>query len=160
MWAGVAISFCFLLFRFYVRVKIFRRLHIEDPFVLAAWLMNLVNVVVWQETANQLYSIIAFESGQISMPPSEYYSRSYSELHGLFASYLLYYTALWSVKLSYLLFFRTLGNSIRPQRILWYWVFAFTMASYVACLSMINYRCLAEPRSLGKKNLRALLNED
>lgn len=150
LWAGVTVSLFFLLFRFYVRVKIFRRLHIEDPFVLAAWLMNLVNAVIWQKTANKLYSVIAVESGQISMPPPEYDSNVYSQFHGLFASYLLYYTALWCVKLSYLLFFRNLGNSIRRQRILWYWVFAFTMASYVSCLCMIDYRCLVEPRGLAR----------
>ncbi|CAD6588374.1 MAG: hypothetical protein ASARMPRED_003539 [Alectoria sarmentosa] len=119
LWAGVAVSFCFLTFRVYVRLKIFRRLHIEDPFVLAAWLMNLANTIVWQKTAKKLYSVIAVESGQIFMPPPEYSSYLYIELQSLFASELLYYTALWSVKLSFLLFFRNLGNNIRRQMLLW-----------------------------------------
>ena len=144
----MAVSFCFLIFRFYVRLKIFRRLYIEDPIVFAAWLMTLANAVVWQKTANELYSVIAVESGQISMPPPEYLSYVYIQLHSLFASFVLYYTALWSVKLSFLLFFRTLSNSIRRQMILWYWVLAFTIASYVSCLCMMDFRCLVEPRGL------------
>lgn len=150
MWAGVAVSFCFLVFRFYVRLKIFRRIYIEDPFVLAAWLMTLANALVWQKTANELYSVIAVESGQISMPPPEYLSCFYIELHSLFASFVLYYTALWSVKLSFLLFFRNLVNSIRRQMILWYCVLAFTIASYVSCLCMMDFRCMVEPGGLGK----------
>lgn len=152
MWAGVAVSFCFLLFRFYVRLKIFRRLHIEDPFVLAAWLMNLANAVIWQKSANELYSVIAVESGQLTIPPPEYFSSVYIELHSLFASELLYYTALWSVKFSFLLFFRNLRNDIRRQMILWYWVLAFTIASYVGCLCMINYKCLVVPRGIGRQS--------
>lgn len=153
MWAGVAISFCFLLFRFYVRLKIFRRLHIEDPFVLAAWLLNLVNAIVWQKTANHLYSVIAVESGEIDMLSPEFLSNVYVGLHSLFACYLFYYTALWSIKLSFLLFFRNLGNDIRRQRLLWYCVFVYTIASYVTCLGMIDYKCLVEAGGLGKQSL-------
>lgn len=150
LWAGVAVSFCFLLFRFYVRLKIFRRLHIEDPFVLAAWLMNVVNAAIWQKTANELYSVIGVESGHIAMPAPEYSSHIHVELHSLLASELLYYTALWSVKLSFLLFFRNLGNYIRRHMILWYCVLAFTIASYAVCLCMLDYRCLVEPRGIAE----------
>lgn len=137
------VSFCFLLFRFYVRIKIFHRLHVEDPFVLAAWLMNLANAVVWQKSAKELYAAE-------SMPTPVYLSHIHVELHSLFASELLYYTALWSVKLSFLLFFHSLGNYIRRQMIIWYCLLAFTIASYVTCLCMMDYRCLVGPRGLGK----------
>ena len=150
LWAGVAVSFVFLLFRFYVRLKIFRRLHIEDPFVLAAWLMNLVNAAVWQKNAKSLYLVIAVESGQIPRPMPEHFSYVYTVLHSFFASYLLFYTALWSIKLSFLFFFRNLGNGIRRQRIFWYWVLAYTIASYITCLCMIDYKCLLEPGGEGK----------
>ena len=143
-------SFCFLLFRFYVRLKIFRHLHVEDPFVLAAWLMSLANAVVWQKNANQLYTVIAVESGVVTIPPPELMPNIYVGLHSLFASSLLYYTALWSVKLSFLMFFRNLDNSIRRQKVLWYSVLAFTLASYIACLGMIDYRCVIEAGGLGK----------
>ena len=139
------------MFRVYVRLKIFRRLHIEDPFVLAAWLMNLANTIVWQKTAKKLYSVIAVESGQIFLPSPEYSSYVYIEVRSLFASEFLYYTALWSVKLSFLLFFRNLGKDIRRQMILWYCVLAFTIASYIGCLCMMDYKCLVESRDLGKR---------
>lgn len=143
-------SFCFLLFRFYVRLKIFRRLHLADPFVLAAWLMSLANAVVWQKNADQLYMVIAVESGVMKMQPPELMPHIYIGLRSVFASSLLYYTALWSVKISFLLFFRNLDNSIRRQRMIWYCVLTFTLASYMICLAMIEYKCLSEAGGLGK----------
>ena len=155
MWTGVAVSFCFLLFRFYVRLKTFRRLDIDDPLVFAAWLMTLANAIIWQVTANELYDVIAVDSGQRYMPSPEYFSRVSIIFHGLIATYVLYYTALWSIKLSFLLFFRNLSKTIRRQMLLWYLVSAFTIASYIGCLCMINYKCLAvEPKGIGKHALR------
>ena len=150
LWAGVAVSLCFLLFRFYVRLKIFRCLHTEDPFVLIAWLINLANAVVWQNNASDLYTVIEVVDGQKIMPSPQFVSSVKSGLRSLFVSYLLYYTALWSVKLSFLFFFRHLGNSIRRQRILWYCVFVFTSATYVTCVGTINYKCLVQSTVLGR----------
>ena len=150
MWAGVAISFCFLIFRLYVRLKLFRRLHIEDPLVLAAWLMNLAYAVLWQKNANKLYFVLAVERGQISIPHHQFASYLEIEIRSQFASYLLWLTALWSIKISFLLFFRNLGNHIRRQMILWYCVLAYTVASYVTCLGMAGYRCVAAKHGLGK----------
>ena len=112
--------------------------------------MNLANAAIWQKNAKMLYVIIAVNSGQIPTPTPEQFSYVYTELHSLFASYLLYYTALWSIKLSFLLFFRNLGNDIRRQRIFWYCVLAYTIASYITCIGMIDYKCTMEPGGLGK----------
>ena len=138
------------MFRFYVRLKLFRRFHIEDPLVLAAWLMNLAYAVIWQKNANKLYSVIAVESGQESISPSQFASYLENELYSQFASYLLWLTALWSIKLAFLLFFRNLGNHIRRHMILWYCVLGYTVASYIICLGMADYRCVAAKQGLGK----------
>ena len=105
--------------------------------------MNLANAALWQKTANELYAVIAVDNVQRSLPP----------LHSIFTSYLLYYTALWSIKLSFLLFFRKLGIDIRRQRIFWYCVLGYTVASYIICLGTIDYKCLVEPGGLGKCSL-------
>ena len=153
MWAGVAVSFCFVLFRLYVRLRIFRRCHVEDPFVLAAWLMNLANAVIWQRNADQLYSIIAVGGEQVSKPPPQFPSHFSTKLHSALASSILYYTALWSIKISFLLFFRTLGSDIRRHKVLWYCVLAYTIASYIVCIGTIDYGCLVRSEDLGRQPL-------
>ena len=104
--------------------------------------MNLANAALWQKTANKLYAVIAVDNVQRSLPP----------LHSILTSYLLYYTALWSIKLSFLLFFRKLGIDIRRQRIFWYCVLGYTVASYIICLGTIDYKCFVEPGGLGKRS--------
>ena len=101
--------------------------------------MNLANAALWQKAVNNLYAVVAVDSVQRSLPP----------LHSFFVSHLLYYTALWSIKLSFLLFFRKLGIDIRRHMILWYCVLGYTVASYVICLGTIDYKCFVEPGGLG-----------
>lgn len=114
--------------------------------------MNLAYAILWQSVAKKLYSVIAVESGQIYMPSPEFFSCVYIELHSLLASFLLYYTALWSIKLSFLLFFRNLCKPLRRQMILWYYVLGYTIVSYITCLCTIDYRCLATSGGLGKNS--------
>ena len=112
--------------------------------------MNLAYAVIWQKNADKLYTVIAVESGQISMPRPQFVSYLENELRSQFASHLLWLTALWSIKLSFLLFFRKLGNHIRRQMILWYCVLGYTAATYFTCLGMADYRCVEGEKSLGK----------
>ncbi|GLA74922.1 hypothetical protein AtubIFM55763_006174 [Aspergillus tubingensis] len=60
-------------------------------------------------------------------------------LRGQLAGYLLSYTSLWSVKLSFIFFFRHLGNRFRAQRILWWVVLAFVIACYGGTLGVLDY---------------------
>lgn len=62
-------------------------------------------------------------------------------LRGQLAGYLLSYTSLWSVKLSFIFFFRHLGNRFRAQRILWWVVLAFVIACYGGTLGVLDYAC-------------------
>ena len=58
---------------------------------------------------------------------------------------VFFYTSLWAVKTSFLLFFRRLGHNVTGQKVLWWCVFAFTLASYFVCIGDIQYSCLASP---------------
>ena len=130
-----------------MRVRIFRRLHLDDVFVFGALIMTLANASLWQATSQQLYLSIAVSSGQIPLPPPDFLSQIYTFLHGELASLFLYIASLWLVKFSFLWFFRGLGKKIRRQRMLWWCVSAFTGASLCVCLGMFDYRCLAGPNT-------------
>ena len=138
-------SLGFLIFRLYVRLRTSRRLRVDDAFVIAAWLMNLANAILWQVLASDLYMSIAVASGQMLVLPTDFFSRIYIFIHSQLASQFLFTTGLWAIKVSFLLFFRGLGNKIRRQRIIWWCALGFTAASYPVCLSLYNYRCLVRP---------------
>ena len=142
LWAGVAISFGFFMFRIFVRVKVFRRLFPDDALVLAAWLMMIAYAAIWQWCGDQLYLSVAVASGKLLMPPPDFLDQLETFLHGLFVAYYMFYTCLWSIKMSFLLFFLKLGHNVRRQKTLWWSVFAFTIASYAVCLGLVDYSCL------------------
>ena len=130
------------MFRIFVRVKVFRRLFPDDALVLAAWLMLIAYAAIWQWCGNQLYLSIAVASGRLLMPPPDFLDQLETFLHGLFVAYYMFYTLLWSIKMSFLLFFWKLGHNVRRQRPLWWSVFGFTVASYAVCLGLVDYGCL------------------
>lgn len=63
-------------------------------------------------------------------------------LHGNLASYICSWSCLWSIKLSFMVFFHGLGRQIRSQQILWWGVLCFIAATYIICISLFDYGCL------------------
>ena len=107
--------------------------------------MNLANAILWQVLVSDLYMSIAVASGQMLVLPTDFFSRIYIFIHSELASLFLFTTGLWAIKVSFLLFFRGLGNKIRRQRIIWWCALGFTAASYPVCLGLYDYRCLVRP---------------
>ena len=110
--------------------------------VLIAILFLMINTLIWQFTKDDLYVLIAVESGQLYPPPSDLPERARRYLKRSVAVIFLFYSGLWAIKLSFMLFFKRLGRNIRGQRIIWWTVMAFIAASWLACLGTIQYHCL------------------
>lgn len=70
-----------------------------------------------------------------------------SLLNAEFGVEVLFSLTLWSVKFSFLVFFRRLGSNIRGQNVWWWCVMGFTIAALVTIIGTLNYQC--ESRSLG-----------
>ena len=133
----------FFVFRVLVRLKVFRRLHADDALVLFACIMLFINTVLWQSDVDDLYENIAVSAGQLFPPPTELPHNTERYLRRSIVVIVLFYTGLWSVKLSFLIFFKRLGHNVRHQSILWWFVLIVTVASWVTCLGTIEYHCLA-----------------
>ena len=123
----------------------FRRLYSDDAFVFLAWLLVVVNAVIWQRWVQPLYLAIGIASNRVPLEsaPADLLSDVIHSLHTNFVFYYSFFTALWCIKISFLLFFQRLGNHIRSQRILWWCVLAYTMAAYCVSLGLVSYvKCL------------------
>ena len=107
-----------------------------------AWLMTFADVLIWQKLQKQLYLSISFSLDHTSLPLADILKKVEMCLHGLFSNNILFYSSVWSIKLSFLLFFRTLGSKIRRQRLIWWSVLAFTIASYGVCIVLLDFRCM------------------
>lgn len=142
-WGSVAISALFYTFRILVRLRVFRRLYADDGLVLFAWIVLLVSAALWQTGIDALYENIAVSSGQLYPPPANFPRRTEQYLRKSVAVIVFFYTGLWSVKLSFLIFFKRLGHNVRHQNTVWWAVLAINAATYLTCLGTIEYRCLA-----------------
>ncbi len=133
-------SLCFLLFRLFVRIKSFRKLFWDDFLVVAAWGMLLGSAVLWQVEAPTLYEQYAVEAGQEPFS-LEFIDRDTAFLHTIVPSTILFYSCLWTIKLSILIFFRRLGSKVTGQKIWWWCILGVTILTWVACVADIDYKC-------------------
>lgn len=62
-------------------------------------------------------------------------------MHAELAILIMYYTTLWTVKLSVLVFFRRLGQKVRGQKIWWWCVTSFTVATWATCIGTVRPEC-------------------
>ena len=142
-WGGVGLTILFFAFRILVRIKVFGQLHADDGLVLFAWIVLLVNTILWQTGQDGLYQNIAVSSGQLYPPPPGFEHATEEYLRKSVAVIVFFYTGLWSIKFSFLVFFKRLGHNVRHQDVLWWVVLAITLAAYITCLGTIEYPCLA-----------------
>lgn len=106
-----------------------------------ALIFSIANAIIWQIKAQDMYYSISVAAG-LEKPGANFASVSESYFKSTIAVIILFYTSLWSIKISFLLFFRRLGNNVKHQKIFWWPVFGFTVATYLACIGSIQYPCL------------------
>lgn len=141
LWGGVALTLLFFAFRIYFRIKSFHRLFWDDCLVLMAWLMILANAIVWHYTKDGLYLLLSVQSGR-QLPPQDFGPKVEEYLHHSIAILVLFYSSLWCVKLSFLIFFRGLGPNVQRQKRIWWSILALVVASYFLVLGTIQWHCL------------------
>ncbi|KAI4154806.1 MAG: hypothetical protein L6R39_001345 [Caloplaca ligustica] len=144
LWAGIGVSLSFLIFRIAVKFRSFRKIYSDDYLVIAAWVLLLGSAILWQVEAPNLYDLFAVTSGQKALT-SGFVAENSELLRSLTPFALLFYSCLWTVKLSFLLFFRRLGLNVRGQKIWWWCVLVVTVLTWVATIADHDYKCSLRP---------------
>lgn len=114
----------------------------DDYLVLAAWLMLLVSAIIWQLKAHVLYLQYDVTSGKAKFDMD--FIETYGTLLPQITTFsILFYTCLWSIKFSFLFFFRKLGmgTNVRAHTIWWWVVCGLTLVGWVACIADFDYKC-------------------
>ncbi|THV54438.1 hypothetical protein BGAL_0026g00090 [Botrytis galanthina] len=148
VWGGMAISFLFVSFRLGVRLKNFRRLFLDDFFVVLGWSMIFATTIIWHFAAHDMFMSTAVASGQISpLDDPTYISDTEYYLRSSVAVIVLFYSSLVAIKMSFLIFFRRLTEGVdnKAQTIQWWTIFGIVIAVWLTCLGTIEYQCLAQP---------------
>ena len=106
-----------------------------------ALIFAIANAIIWQIYIRNMYYTMIVAAG-LELPSADFASISESYFKSTVAVIILFYSCLWSIKISFLLFFRRLGKNVKHQKLLWWPVFGFTIATYFACIGTIQYPCL------------------
>ena len=98
-------------------------------------------LLIWQTQKHALYAQYAPTTESLT---PHFISQQRTVLRLELVIFLMYHCSLWCVKLSILLFFRRLqqGQSIRKQKIWWWCVLSFTVATWVISIGLVQYQCL------------------
>ena len=104
--------------------------------------MFLSSTVIWQVYKEDLYENLDVSSGLLFPPPESFPKDTEAYLKASVAVIIFFYSSLWFVKFSFLVFFRRLGDRVRGQNILWWVVAAITAATWLASLGTLDYPCL------------------
>ncbi len=102
-WGGFAITVIFVFIRIPASLRAFKTLYVDDAFVFFALTLSLASAILWQIFANNMYQMMAVASGrEIPGPTFATDSKSYSKASA--AVIVLFYSTLWAIKISFLIF--------------------------------------------------------
>ncbi|KAL9006365.1 MAG: hypothetical protein Q9188_000901 [Gyalolechia gomerana] len=144
IWSGLAISAICVAMRLFVRIKVFKRLWMDDACVVFALVLALATAILWQLFAKDMFAVMAVTSGQ-SVPKHSFLSLGEAFKTIPMVILIFFYSTLWTIKLSFLLFFKRLTKDVRRQQLLWWPITVFTIATYFVCIGTIPYRCFTMP---------------
>jgi hypothetical protein len=143
IWTGFSIATIALAFRYYVRIKTFRRLLPDDYLTSFAWIVLLATTILWQVIAPDMYELMEV-TAMVRMPSAHFVEHAERYMKGSLAVLFMFYVGLWTVKMSFLLFFYRLGSQVTYYRVSWWIVTCITVACGAVCLGDIQYHCLAD----------------
>lgn len=86
---------------------------------------------------------LSFYVGYGATAPTPYYIEHLTNwLRILFAELFLNMIGLWSIKFSFLAFFRRLGHNVQGQKILWWSVTVLTIAALGVSIGVSYFPCI------------------
>lgn len=91
--------------------------------------------------AHDMYELMNVSAG-LELPGPSFFADGERYSRASLAILILFYSTLWSIKLSFLIFFKRLGKNVLRQKLIWWPVFGFTVASYVVAIGVLQFRCL------------------
>lgn len=102
--------------------------------------MKLGTSILWQINVPALYNHLAVLAGKKPFDQG-FVNRDTALLRTSVAFGILFYSTLWLVKLSFLMFFRRLGSKVIGLSIWWWCILVVTVLTWVACVADIQYKC-------------------
>ncbi|KAF2274028.1 uncharacterized protein EI97DRAFT_382156, partial [Westerdykella ornata] len=139
-WIGTVIATLCVMGRLFTRFRVFRRLLIDDYLVIVALASSFAYAVKWHIQSAGLWTAIAQQNGKLPLDQT-YFGNLRIYIRSQTGALICQGIGLWCIKLSFLLFFKTLGNQLKAQRVLWWTVTIFVLLMFPVYMSMPPWQC-------------------
>ena len=114
------------------RWHISRKATVDDALAYFAASLLLSMAVLYTLITPTMFTIDNVSTGK-EMPGAEFISDAEFYLKCQFAIICMFWTTLWAVKVSILMFYKNLFNRLRNQMTLWWCVLGFVVLLYLGC---------------------------
>ncbi|CAJ2511541.1 Uu.00g071660.m01.CDS01 [Anthostomella pinea] len=141
LWVTVGLCIVTGSLRFGIRLTCFRYLFVEDYLMLAGLAILVSLAAVLQHYLADIY-LITHVQNQLVVPGPDFPIRLASGLRGDGIALVLNTIGIWTIKLSFLLFFKRLGHQIRPYMTFWWIAFALVVCCGVIHIGLIPFDCI------------------
>jgi hypothetical protein len=131
VWTGAFIASSFTVTRIAIRSYKFKKIFSDDILVLVALGMLLASAVLYQIILTPMYTLLRVAAG-LEAPKEDFVQKGSKYLKFQFAITCLFWSILWTVKLSFLAFFRRLSSGLKKHKTAWWIVLSFVLLSYVS----------------------------
>ncbi|KAI4195499.1 MAG: hypothetical protein LQ350_007166 [Teloschistes chrysophthalmus] len=111
VWLVVAIAILFAFLRFIIRLYALRKLLEDDVAVMFALLLLLSLAIMYRYATPIMFELNDIATGKEKLTP-DFISRAAVFLKLQFAIIVLFWTTIWVVKISFLIFYRTLFSGL------------------------------------------------
>lgn len=139
-WSGWVLAAMFVGLRCLVRITETRRLHTDDYWVLAAFVLLTTNAVLQTLQTPSLYYLVWASAGQVQ-PGEELVVQGTRYTYFEFVIIALFWTITWSVKSSFLAMYWRLFDGLPNYRKAWIGVAVFAVGSYIGCWFASVWTC-------------------
>ncbi|MCJ1461164.1 hypothetical protein MMC28_011546 [Mycoblastus sanguinarius] len=133
IWVLSSIALAFLVSRILIRLKVDRRLNIDDGLVILAMTCLLVSDILNSIMAPQKFIVQGVKINH-DPKPVNYGDISASFAKCQWADAYIFFTCIWAVKGSFLAYYDGLTQRLTYYRRAWWFVIGFTILTYIGSL--------------------------
>jgi len=152
IWFFTAIATIFVILRTAIRFYVNRSVSIDIACVYVALAILISTAGIYTKITPIMFELDLVSSLE-EAPAVGFEERADLFLRCQFALIVLFWTAVWAVKFSILMFYRDLFDRLPRQRRYWWFVFGYVGFSYMACWATQLASCwpISTYFSIGKK---------
>ncbi|KAL8733325.1 MAG: hypothetical protein Q9166_002149 [cf. Caloplaca sp. 2 TL-2023] len=132
IWLVVAIAILFALFRFTIRLYVLKRLQSDDGAVVNAVVLLLAMAAMYRKATPIMFKLDKVAKGE-EPPTAAFLAEAPVFLKLQFAIIVMFWTEIWMVKISFLIFYRNLFTGLPEHMLGWWFALGFTVLAYLLC---------------------------